>query len=141
MSNRTLSQQILDARALAHLSQQRLADMVGVSRQTISYWENGVQTPSGEHLIQLRLALGSHFGAPADATFSQLQRLHGRSEELEALQRYVMERQRELTAALAAATQPYAADDAAAIAAADAPLTPSAPADAPQAGKRSAARG
>jgi transcriptional regulator with XRE-family HTH domain len=121
---------------MARLSQQELADAVGVARQSISYWENGVQIPTDVNLIALRHALGSKLGSEADATFSQLQRLHGRSEELEALQRYVMERQRELTAALAAATNPYSADDAAAIAAADAPITPSGRADVPPARAR-----
>ena len=138
MSNRTLGTQIRDARSLARLSQQDLASAVGVARQAVSQWERGEQTPTDANLGALRQVLGASFGSTTDAMFSTLQRLHGRSEELEALQRYVMDRQRELTAALAAATNPYSADDAAAIAAADAPITPSAPADAARgrAGKR-----
>jgi len=141
MSNRTLSQQIKDARSLARLSQQELADAVGVARQSVSYWENGVQAPSDANLIALRHALGSAFGSTTDAVFSTLQRLHGRSEELAALSRYLVQRQDELSAELAAATRPMLPDDdAAAIAAADAPLTPSAPADAPRAAKRAGGR-
>jgi transcriptional regulator with XRE-family HTH domain len=141
MSNRTLPNQIRDARTLARLSQEDLAKRVGVSRQAVSQWENGGQVPSAANLAVLRRELGSAFGSEADAVFSTLQRLHGRSEELAALSRYLVMRQDELSAELAAATQPYAADDAVAIAAADAPLTPSAPAGAPRAAKRSAARG
>lgn len=73
---------------MARLSQQELADAVGVARQSISYWENGVQVPTDVNLIALRHALGSKFGSETDAVFSTLQRLHGRSEELEALQRH-----------------------------------------------------
>ena len=141
MSNRTLPQQIKDARSLARLSQQELADAVGVARQSISYWENGVQAPTDANMIALRHALGSAFGSKTDAMFSTLQRLHGRSEELAALSRYLVQRQEELSAELAAATQPTMTDDdAAAIAAADAPLTRSAPADAPRAAKRAGGR-
>jgi transcriptional regulator with XRE-family HTH domain len=141
MSNRTLPQQIKDARSLARLSQQELADAVGVARQSISYWENGVQAPTDANMIALRHALGSAFGSKTDAMFSTLQRLHGRSEELAALSRYLVQRQEELSAELAAATRPTMTDDdAAAIAAADAPLTPSAPADAPRAAKRAGGR-
>jgi DNA-binding XRE family transcriptional regulator len=116
MSNRPLSHQIKDARSLARLSQQELADAVGVARQSISYWENGVQTPTDANMIALRHALGSAFGSHTDAVFSTLQRLHGRSEELAALSRYLVMRQDELSAALAAATEPYADDEADAVA-------------------------
>jgi len=138
MSNRTLGTQIRDARSLARLSQQDLASAVGVARQAVSQWERGEQTPTDANLGALRQVLGASFGATTDAMFATLQRLHGRSEELEALNRYLLSRQQALTAELAAATNPYSADDAAAIAAADAPITPSVPADAPpaRAGKR-----
>lgn len=111
MSNRTLASQIRDARSLARLSQQDLADRVGVARQAVSQWERGEQTPTDANLGALRAVLGASFGQVADATFSQLQRLHGRSEELEALQRYLLDRQTQLTAALASATSPYGEGD------------------------------
>jgi transcriptional regulator with XRE-family HTH domain len=137
MSNRTLPQQIRDARTLARLSQQELADRVGVSRQAVSYWEHGGQVPTDANLAALRHALGNAFGSETDAMFATLQRLHGRSEELAALSRYLVMRQDELSAELAAATRPYTADDDA-IAAADAPLTPDAPVGPPQARRRDA---
>ena len=111
MSNRTLPQQIRDARTLARLSQQDLADRVGVSRQAVSYWENGGQVPTDSNLAALRHALGSAFGAETDATFSTLQRLHGQSLELEALNRYLLERQAAFSAELAKATNPYQGGD------------------------------
>ena len=97
---------------MARLSQQELADAVGVARQSISYWENGVQIPTDTNLIALRHALGSKFGAETDATFSTLQRLHGQSLELEALNRYLLERQAAFSAELARATNPYQGGDA-----------------------------
>ena len=94
---------------MARLTIEELATAIGVTRQAVSGWENGHTSPTDDNLAGLRSVLGASFGQVADATFSQLQRLHGRSEELEALQRYVMERQAELTRALADATsQPYA---------------------------------
>lgn len=116
MSNRTLPNQIRDARTLARLSQEDLAKRVGVSRQAVSQWENGGQVPSAANLAVLRRELGSAFGSEADAVFSTLQRLHGRSEELAALSRYLVMRQDELSEELARATQPYADDEADAVA-------------------------
>lgn len=127
---------------MSRLTIDQLAKAIGVTRQAVSAWENGHTTPTEDNLAALRSLLGASFESSADAMFATLQRLHGRSEELAALSRYLVMRQDELSAELAAATQqPYAADDAAAIAAADAPLRPSARADAPPTGKRSAARG
>ena len=111
MSNRTLPQQIRDARTLARLSQEDLAQRVGVSRQAVSSWENGGQVPTAANLAVLRRELGSAFGSEADAVFSTLQRLHGRSEELAALSRYLVMRQDELSAELARATSPHQGDD------------------------------
>ena len=144
MSNRTLPNQIRDARTLARLSQEDLAKRVGVARQAVSQWENGAQTPTAANLAALRRELGSAFGSEADAVFSTLQRLHGRSEELAALSRYLVMRQDELSAELARATNPYQGDDSgeieAAIPLADANLTRAdAPRPAPPA--RSARKG
>jgi transcriptional regulator with XRE-family HTH domain len=112
MSNRTLPNQIRDARTLARLSQEDLAKRVGVARQAVSQWENGAQTPTSANLAALRRELGSAFGSEADAVFSTLQRLHGRSEELAALSRYLVMRQDELSEELARATNPYQGSDA-----------------------------
>lgn len=38
-------------RARARLSQQDLADCVGVSRSTVSDWENGAESPRHDHLV------------------------------------------------------------------------------------------
>ena len=40
------------------LSQEKLAEQLNVSRQTISKWENGLAVPSGDNLNQLGKALG-----------------------------------------------------------------------------------
>lgn len=40
------------------LSQERLAEQLNVSRQTVSKWENGLAVPSGDNLNQLGKALG-----------------------------------------------------------------------------------
>ena len=96
---------------MARLSQQELADAVGVARQSISYWENGAQIPTDANLIALRHALGDAFGSETDAVFSTLQRLHGQSLELEALNRYLLSRQAAFSEELARATNPYSGDD------------------------------
>ena len=40
------------------LSQEKLAEQLNVSRQTVSKWENGLAVPSGDNLNQLGKALG-----------------------------------------------------------------------------------
>ena len=40
------------------ISQERLAEQLNVSRQTVSKWENGLAVPSGDNLNQLGKALG-----------------------------------------------------------------------------------
>lgn len=96
MSNRPLKTQIRDARSLARMSQSALAGAMGVARQAVSNWENGTSRPTEANLGELRRVLGAAFGNKADATFSALQRVHGRIEELEALQRYIVQRRQEL---------------------------------------------
>lgn len=44
------------------LSQEQLAEIIGVSRQTVSKWENGTSTPELEKLI----LLSGCFGIPVD---------------------------------------------------------------------------
>lgn len=46
------------AREQAGLSQYRLAAVVGVSRPAVQQWEAARRMPSGEHWVQLELALG-----------------------------------------------------------------------------------
>lgn len=47
-----------EARVKAGLSQEELAQLMDVSRQTISKWENGVVRPSAKNLARLSQALG-----------------------------------------------------------------------------------
>jgi putative transcriptional regulator len=49
-----LTNKVRDHRVLAHMTQEGLADAVGVSRQTIIAMETGTYTPSA--LLALRLA-------------------------------------------------------------------------------------
>lgn len=54
---------IRDIRVEQGISQEALAEIVNVSRQTISKWENGTVSPSAENLA----ALSKAFGMPVDA--------------------------------------------------------------------------
>lgn len=49
---------LLRLRQRQGLSQQALAQQIGVSRQTVSNWENGVSVPSSENLIGLSRVYG-----------------------------------------------------------------------------------
>ena len=53
-----LSEKILYSRKRAGLSQEALADMVGVSRQAVSKWETGEALPETAKLAALGAALG-----------------------------------------------------------------------------------
>lgn len=48
-----LSQAIRIAREQRQWTQTELAEGIGVSQSTISFWERGVETPSLEHQVQL----------------------------------------------------------------------------------------
>ncbi len=52
----TLSSKILNCRKKAGLSQEALADMIGVSRQAVSKWENGEAVPEVGKLLLLAKA-------------------------------------------------------------------------------------
>ena len=45
-------------RKRAGLTQEALADMIGVCRETVARWENGTRNPSMLMMIQLAAALG-----------------------------------------------------------------------------------
>ena len=106
---RPFAKQIRAGRATKRLSQDALADAVGVTRQAVSGWENGLQTPTGANLAGLEQVLGITLGvAEATTANDALRELHGRSLELESLQAYVMERQRALSGAIQAAATPTA---------------------------------
>ena len=49
----TFSEKLLDLRKKNALSQEQLANQLGVSRQTISKWELGTATPDTVHIIRL----------------------------------------------------------------------------------------
>lgn len=59
----TIGQRIRNTRVEQNISQESLAELVEVSRQTISKWENGAAYPSGENLT----ALSKIFHIPIDA--------------------------------------------------------------------------
>lgn len=48
-----LSEKLYSYRKKADMSQQELAEHLGVSRQSISKWETGTTVPSSEKLIRL----------------------------------------------------------------------------------------
>jgi transcriptional regulator with XRE-family HTH domain len=54
---RPLPQAIRAARLAHGLTQEACAARVGVSQGTMSFWENGTETPTIEHLIILALEL------------------------------------------------------------------------------------
>ncbi len=58
-----LSERIYSFRRRSGLSQEQLAEKIGVSRQSVSKWESGAATPELEKL----LALSECFGVPLDA--------------------------------------------------------------------------
>lgn len=49
----TIGQRIRNSRIEQGVSQESLAELVNVSRQTVSKWENGAAYPSGENLTEL----------------------------------------------------------------------------------------
>jgi|SRR5688500_9345733 len=53
----SIQHSIRTARAGRGLTQGELANRLGVSQSTISFWENGTETPTVEHLIVLALEL------------------------------------------------------------------------------------
>ena len=48
-----LNEKIVELRRQADLSQEELADRMGVSRQSVSKWESGQSIPEVEKIIQL----------------------------------------------------------------------------------------
>ena len=80
----TLPQAIRAARVNRGLTQGELAALIGVSQGAISFWENGMESPTVAHLIALALELPN-----------LVERFEGREREL--LQR-VLRLERELFA-------------------------------------------
>ena len=62
----SLTEHLIAARKRAALSQGEVAEALGVSRQAVSRWENGLALPSTDNLARLsRLSLRSHSRFPA----------------------------------------------------------------------------
>ena len=49
---------IREARERAGLSQRRLADLAGVTRRSVQYWEEAKRRPGEQSWVQLELTLG-----------------------------------------------------------------------------------
>lgn len=64
-----LNEKILHYRKAAKLSQEELAELVGVSRQAVSKWELGEATPEVDKL----LALARAFGVTTDELLSEVE--------------------------------------------------------------------
>ena len=58
----TLHERIFELRRAAGLSQETLAERVGVSRQAIGKWENGAALPGLDNLQALAATLGVKIG-------------------------------------------------------------------------------
>ena len=54
-----IADNILATRMSLHLTQEKLAEAVGVSRQTVAKWESGETSPDLEHAAALADALGT----------------------------------------------------------------------------------
>jgi putative transcriptional regulator len=65
MDEQTLYNRIAELRAAKGLSQQQLADAIGVSRKTISTVETGRFTPS----VVIALQLAQYFAVPVEQIF------------------------------------------------------------------------
>ena len=55
----TLGERIKNQRTRAGLSQERVAELVGVSRQSVTKWESGQSAPSTENLFKLAEIFGT----------------------------------------------------------------------------------
>ena len=68
-----LGERIRQARLRAHLSQEKVAELIGVSRQAVTKWESGLSAPSTDNLFKLAEVLGTTVDiliAPEDKTAS-----------------------------------------------------------------------
>lgn len=54
-----LGERIKEARLRAHLSQEKVAERIGVSRQAVTKWESGQSAPNTENLFKLAEILGT----------------------------------------------------------------------------------
>lgn len=60
MSTKNVGQKIKECRLAKGMTQEEIADMIGVSQNAIYLWENGKRTPKKEVLNHIYEALGTH---------------------------------------------------------------------------------
>ena len=68
---RSLGEVIKDHRARCGMTQEFVAEQLGVSRQAVSKWENGTSEPTTSNL----LALSRLFGVPAEELLRNIEQL------------------------------------------------------------------
>ena len=66
--NVLLGKNIKHLRKKAHLGQQQLADNLGVSRSTLTCWENGIRTPKISKIVEI----ANFFGVNMDIIYKDL---------------------------------------------------------------------
>jgi transcriptional regulator with XRE-family HTH domain len=71
-----LPRAIRNARRQHRWTQAELAQRLGVSQSTISFWERGIETPSLEHQVQLVTLLPEIFEQLAEKEMDILSRLY-----------------------------------------------------------------
>ena len=75
-TNNTIAYRLRQARKAKKLTQDELAELCGISRQTIFEYEKGIYIPKLDNAGKLSLALGISldyicFGIPSDSNYSQ----------------------------------------------------------------------
>lgn len=65
---RSLGESLKEHRTRCHMTQEFVAEHLGVSRQAVSKWENGTSDPSTSNL----LALAKLYGVPAQELLKQI---------------------------------------------------------------------
>lgn len=73
MTTQTLGERIRAARQAAGLSQEKLAERLGLTRQAVTKWETGQSAPSTENLLRLAEVLGVPVTALLDASAPEQQ--------------------------------------------------------------------
>lgn len=73
MTTQTLGERIRAARQAAGLSQEKLAERLGLTRQAVTKWETGQSAPSTENLLHLAEVLGVPVTALLDASAPEQQ--------------------------------------------------------------------
>lgn len=67
----TLGEKLKACRSSKGISQEKVAELVGVSRQAVTKWENDQTTPSSDNLM----ALASIYGVSLDELVSEKQNI------------------------------------------------------------------